>query len=122
MEDAASAITTSSPGWLAALDDEQAQARQRGLQALDQLGAAVHDLRASASAAMWLRGAGDGRFDRPAQSPMLGSVAASSSRTTANGQPLTADQLIGYLREVIEPPEQARQVDHDQAAPQLHVA
>jgi len=34
----------------------------------------------------------------------LGSLNCSSRRRTANGGPLRVDELVGYLREALEPP------------------
>jgi hypothetical protein len=111
MDDAATAITTNVSDWLAALDTEQAASRDRGLDALDRLQDALHDLRGAASAGNWLRGAtADGRFDRPQQVPVLGAAAPSSARVSANGQPFDSTEVIGWARELLVPPVSGRGV------------
>jgi hypothetical protein len=35
---------------------------------------------------------------------VVGTIAVSSRRRTANNEPLRVDELVGYLRELIEPP------------------
>jgi hypothetical protein len=103
--DLVAAIREHSVGWFGALDSEQQQARERARAALDTFESAIADMRAAAGAAGWLTGAlQDGRFDRRAPMPLLGSAAPSSARHTANNAPLAADDVIAYARELVEPP------------------
>jgi hypothetical protein len=100
----ASAIRAHADGWLVTLDAEQAQARDRALDALEAFEQALSEMRNGASSAGWIRGAlEDGRFDRPARMPLLGSAAPSSSRRTSNNEALNAAELIAYARELVEP-------------------
>jgi hypothetical protein len=102
--DLASAIRAHSDGWLANLDAELDERRAHALDALAAFEAAVADMRSTASSALWIRGALDGgRFDRPARQPLLGSAAPSSARRTVNAEAMTAGELVGYLRELVEP-------------------
>jgi hypothetical protein len=56
---------------------------------------------------MWLQsGSADDRWDRQPRMPLLG-IAFSSQRRTANGEPLRVDELVGFLRETVEPPSTA---------------
>jgi hypothetical protein len=104
-EAAAAAITTSTPGWLEQLTGEQDRARDEALELLDRFEAAVGKLRAAAAAQLWLQQAGsDQRYDRAPVVPTLGSAAPSSARRTANSEPIDAATVVGYCRELVDPP------------------
>jgi len=58
--------------------------------------------------ASWLKSAREhGRFDQRLRRAYIGTVALSSKRRTANGQPVETAEAIGWLREAIEPPTSA---------------
>ena len=91
--------------WLAQLDVEAEQARECGRQAIAALEAAARELGTAASASAWLHsGLSDGRFDRQPGATVTAAAAPSSARRTANSEPLRVDELIGYARELIDPP------------------
>jgi hypothetical protein len=105
-DELASAMLESAGDWLDALDAEREQARRAVTEALDAFDEAVRVLAGAASAAAWVRsGQADGRFDRRPGAMVVGSVAPSSRRVTANSEPLHVDALISYLRESIVEPE-----------------
>jgi hypothetical protein len=88
------------------LDAEIQRARERAEKAIGQLEEAVAQIGVAAAAASWLHAAvEDGRFDRRVGPVTTGSIAPSSARRTANGEALRRDQLIGFCRELVEPPE-----------------
>jgi hypothetical protein len=104
-DDLAAAIATASPGWIDRLGDEQAQAHERAVKALADYEAAVSELRAAAGAAAWLASAlADQRLDRPVRVPMVGARAWTSARLAANGEAFMADQVLGWARELLDPP------------------
>jgi hypothetical protein len=81
--DLAATMHTSADPWLDQLDRQINEARQRGLDVIDQLVQSARDIGAAAAAAAWVRsGEADGRWDRRPQMMMLGSVAPSSARVT----------------------------------------
>jgi hypothetical protein len=43
----------------------------------------------------------DGRFDRPQRQMLVGTVAPSSRRRTANNEPIGRDELVGYVDELL---------------------
>jgi hypothetical protein len=58
--------------------------------------------------ASWLKSAREHvRFDQRLRRAYIGTVALSSKRRTANGQPVETAEAIGWLREAIEPPTSA---------------
>jgi hypothetical protein len=92
--------------WLAELERETAQARERAIAALEAFEVAVHELSVAAGAALWVRSSqADGRWDRRVPVAITGTVAPSSGRVSANSEPLRVAALVGYLREALEPPE-----------------
>jgi hypothetical protein len=98
-------IEQESAQWTTALDREQEQARERGVRALADFAQALADLRAAAAAHVWLQSAlGDQRFDRPLPTPVLGARAPSSARQSINGEPFGAELVVGWARELVEPP------------------
>jgi hypothetical protein len=104
-QELATTIVEHANGWAAELDDEAARAREAGAAALDALRTACEQIGAAASAQAWLSGAlADGRLDRPARQMVVGSLAPSSRRLTANHEPLTAAELFGFVSELVEPP------------------
>jgi hypothetical protein len=104
-DEVATAIGTHADAWLEELHAEREQARQRAVDALAMFGDAANAIRRAASAEAWLRSATtDQRYDRPALAMLVGTVAPSSRRVTANNEPLHVDSLVGWLRESLEPP------------------
>jgi hypothetical protein len=102
--DLITSMTTTSAEWLTALDAAGEQARERAVAALDQFDAAAREIGATASATAWVRsGVEDGRFDRRPPQMLVGTVAPSSRRATANSEPLAVPDLVAWLRESIEP-------------------
>lgn len=100
--DAVSAISKRADDWAVALREEDEKAREQARSALLALEDAVARIGASGSAQNWLAAATvDERFDR-ALKPIL-SFAPSSTRMTANSQPLSVAELVGFVREAIEP-------------------
>jgi hypothetical protein len=103
--DATETIRAHAETWAAALDVEQERAKERALVALSELGQALGDLNAAASARGWLTNAlDDGRFDRPVRKAFVGTVAPGSARRTANQEALRVDELLAFVGELIEPP------------------
>ena len=100
--------------WQTRLEAESEQARERARDAIAALEAATRELGAAASAADWLRsGVADGRFDRQPGAMRIGSVAPSSAKRTANGEPLRVEELLAYARELLDPlPAPKRAVVH----------
>jgi hypothetical protein len=95
--------------WVADLGDQVEQARERALSALVEFEQALADVRAAAGARLWIEAATrDQRFDRPAPTPKLGSGAPTSARLAPNGQALAASAVLGYCRELVEPPAAAQ--------------
>jgi hypothetical protein len=105
--DLAETMTTNADAWLATLDEETERARKRGRAAIEQLEVATHEIGDAASATSWLRsGIDDGRFDRQPRAMLVGSVATSSKRRTANSEPLAAREILDYCRELLVEPSQ----------------
>ena len=105
-DDLAATMRQHADTWLAALDGEGERARQQALAALDAFDDAVRTLREAAFAASWVRGAlDDDRWDRQPRAMLVGSVAPSSRRLTANNEPIAVPDLVGYLRESIDEPQ-----------------
>jgi hypothetical protein len=110
--DLAAAMSEHADTWLKTLGVETAQARERALAALAELDQALATLGAITSAAAWVESAqSDERWDRPVRPMLGGSVAPSSRRVTANGEALTRQQVLDYVRElvVVEKPTQPTQ-------------
>jgi hypothetical protein len=104
-DDVATAIGAHAEAWLVELDDAAAQARERAIDALVLFEQAAHEISGSGGTANWLTsGQADGRFDRAPGMAIVGTVAQSSRRRTANNEPLRVDELVGWLREALEPP------------------
>jgi hypothetical protein len=116
--DLATTMTEHSDEWLAALDAESGRARQDAVKALAALEVALADLTQAASASLWISSAKtDGRWDRRVPLASAGSVAPSSARMTANSAPLDRPTLLGFLRELVEPPPQSpRHLVHAQSS------
>jgi hypothetical protein len=103
--DTVETIRANADDWLGALDAELEQGRARALATLDQFERALAELRESAAADGWLRGAlHEGRFDRPIRTPLVGAAAPSSARVAANSQAFGAGDVIAWARELVEPP------------------
>jgi len=93
--------------WLTRLNGEAEQARERAVAALAELDEALGALGALVSAVAWVESArDDGRWDRPVRPMLGGSIAPTSRKVTANGDPLTRAQLLDYVHELVEPPQQ----------------
>jgi hypothetical protein len=104
-DDLAQVIAKHADAWLEELHRAAEQARARAVDALEQFERDAHEISASGGAAIWLRsGQAEGRFDRAPGMAVVGTIAVSSRRRTANNEPLRVDELVGYLRELIEPP------------------
>jgi hypothetical protein len=104
-DEVAQAIGAHADAWLEELHRAREQARERAVAAREQFEAAALEVSRAAGAEAWLRSATtDQRFDRPVPAMLIGTVAASSRRGTANSEPLHVDALIGWLREALEPP------------------
>jgi hypothetical protein len=104
-DEIATAVGEHAEAWLEQLDRAEAEARGRAVSALSTFEHATTELTAAASARLWLRSAtSDGRFDRRVPHALVGTIAPSSRRVTANSEPLQVDRLVGWLRESIEPP------------------
>jgi hypothetical protein len=105
--DLASTISTSGSGWLKQLERETEDERGHAIEAIDQFERAAHAIQAAASAASWIRsGLTDGHWNHrpsPPSAMLVGGLALSSRRRTANSEPLTTAELVGFLREAIEP-------------------
>src|SRR5262249_18541911 len=87
------------------LERETVEARQRAVDAIAKFESAVGEMGSAAGAAEWVRsGASDDRWDRRVPSMIVGTIAESSRRRTANGEPLGVDELVEYLGESLEPP------------------
>jgi hypothetical protein len=118
--DLTAALAEAADTWLHALDDLADEARARGLDALDALTAAAAELGQAASAGAWIRsGQADDRWDRRPPAMTIGTIAPTSRARTANGEPLRVDELLGFARELLEPPPPAARLA---AAPQADVA
>jgi hypothetical protein len=103
--DLASTMLASADTWAEELHRDREQARERAVAALEHFEAAALEVSRAAGAEAWLRSATtDQRFDRPVPAMLVGTVAPSSRRVTANSEPLHVDALIGWLREALEPP------------------
>jgi hypothetical protein len=103
--DLATAMIASADSWLEELDGETARARQRAHDALAALEAALHEITATASASLWVRSAlDDGRWDRPQRQAIDARIARSSARASANREAFTAEQIIAWAHELLEPP------------------
>lgn len=102
-QDVVDAIGGHADEWGVSLRDEAERARETAQAALVSLEDAVARIGSSGSAQNWLAAASDdGRYDRPPK-PIV-AFAPSSARRTANNEPLSVAELVGWLREAIEPP------------------
>ena len=91
--------------WIGQPDEEAVQARERAVAALNAFEHAVQEMGLAAGASEWVRGGlADDRWDRRVPTMLVGSMAPSSQRMTANGQALTTGELIGFLHEAAQPP------------------
>jgi hypothetical protein len=101
----AEAIDKDGDAWVAELECESAQARERAADAVAAYERAASAMTAAAGGAAWIRsGQSDNRWDRRVPVMLVGNVAPSSSHRTANNEPLRTDELVGWLREALEPP------------------
>jgi hypothetical protein len=105
-EDAvAQAVGTHVNEWAEPLQRTTEQARARAIDALDHFEHAALEITHAAGAEAWLRSVvSEKRFDRPAPTMVIGTIAPSSRRVTANSAPLHVPDLITWLREALEPP------------------
>jgi hypothetical protein len=100
--DTVDAISARADVWDVALQAEREQAREQAQVALAALEDAVARIGGAGAAQNWLAAASDdGRYDRPVK-PTL-AFALSSARRTANNEPLSVAELVGFLREAIDP-------------------
>ena len=85
------------------------------------LEAAALEVGVVGSAAEWVRLGSDGRWNHRPMASVIGVPrTASSSRITANNEPIQYPQLVAFLREIFEeptkpPPMRLRVADHDAA-------
>lgn len=101
-EDVVDAISERADHWAIELRAEADRAREQGRAALIALKDAFAQIGGSTSAQSWLAAASrDGRYDRAAKPTRA--FALSSARRTANSEPLSVGDLLGYLHEAIEP-------------------
>jgi hypothetical protein len=109
LTDLASTLNESADDWIATLDKQTAKARDEAVRALSAFEAALAELVSATGAATWVKNAAaDGRWDRRVVLPATGSAATSSSRATANQQPIDRATLLRYCAELVgEPPEPA---------------
>lgn len=99
------ALDANAGAWLESRDDEAEHARERASAALAAFEQALADLTGASSAGIWVRSArSDQRWDRAVPTSGAGSAAPSSARTSANGDPLDRSTLLGYCRELVDPP------------------
>jgi hypothetical protein len=107
--------------WIEQLERETAQARERAVEAVATFVRNTDEMNSAAGSAAWLAsGRADGRWDRRVPVMVAGTVAVSSRSRTANNEPLRVDELVGYLREALEPATE-RLAEHDQETQHLHV-
>jgi hypothetical protein len=99
------AILASTDPWTAELDAEAETAREDGREAIIALRDACQRIGDGLAIRRWVESGveGGGVFDHLATGVWTASVAPSSQRRTANGAPLTAEELFGYLAELVEP-------------------
>jgi hypothetical protein len=103
--DLASVMHEHGAEWIEALEHEKEQAHERAVEALSAFESAAQEISTVVGAASWIRSAIEsGRWDARLPRPLVGSMATSSRRVTANSEPLSTAQLVAYLREAIEPP------------------
>jgi len=96
------AISERADHWNIELRAEADRAREQGRAALIALRDAFAQIGGTTSTQNWLAAAsGDGRYDRPAKPTRA--FALSSAHRTANSEPLSVGDLLGYLHEAIEP-------------------
>jgi hypothetical protein len=107
--DASEAIKKSGSDWVKALDEKRELAKKQALAAVDAFEQALAELRASVAARNWLDNAlQTSRFDARVPSPLLGSQAPSSARVAASSHAFFADDIIGWARELADPPPPAQ--------------
>jgi hypothetical protein len=94
------AVEAARDEWARTADASLVRTRRNAHKALEKLSGELEALAQARSVVWWLANG----FDReqPVPHAVLGS-AASSARTQANGEPLPAARLLGWLDEVIEP-------------------
>lgn len=110
-QDLGAAVEKSRARWARDSEARIDKAREAARRALNDLDRAVHELRDARGVADWLvedRGFDQGRAVRGVH---VG-YALSSRSATANNEPLTVDQLVGWMREAIEPPAAPDPVEH----------
>jgi hypothetical protein len=104
-QEVAEKIISSAEPWRAELDAEAERAREHARAAISTLRddcARIGDALATKS---WIGpGVNSGVFDHQPIGVTTGSFAPSSRRRTANSEPLLADELFGYLAELVDPP------------------
>jgi hypothetical protein len=105
-QDVVEAILTRADQWRPELDAEVEQPREDGAKAIERLRHAC----ARIGDGLAIKGRVEsgvesgGVFDGVVTGVWAASVAPSSRRRTANGEPLTATELLGYLADLVEPP------------------
>ena len=93
--------------WLATSQRAAEKAAVRASKTLSQLTSDLTTLRQAQATASWL--APGGGFDRQQQvSPPVLGTAASSGFQAANGAPVSGDVLLGWVGELIDPPQAER--------------
>jgi chromosome segregation ATPase len=104
--DAAEAMRPNAGEWVERIDAATGEARERAVAALATLEESLGELATLTSASSWVvNGQSDGRWDRRPAVMVMGASAPSSKRLTANGEALTREQLLGFVGELVEPPE-----------------
>ena len=104
-DDLAAAIVKHAASWAVELAAEVERAREAARATLHVLADAIRRIGDAASARGWLDTAVDeARFDRPARPMITATIAPSSRRRTANSEPLTAAELLGYISELLTDP------------------
>jgi hypothetical protein len=103
--DLVGAMTASAGEWVERIEDATGEARERATAALAALTEALDQIATSTSASAWIQVArDDARWDRPPRLMHAGTVAPTSARRTANSEALRVDEVLGYARELIDPP------------------
>jgi hypothetical protein len=104
-DDVATAIIEHAADWSVELAAEAERAREAGHASVAALADATRRLGGAGAATNWLAASvDDGRFDRPPRGVIAGSIAPSSRSRTANGEPLSATELLALVDELLDPP------------------
>jgi hypothetical protein len=103
--DLAETMTTNADEWLGRIETATVDSRERAAAALAALASALDEMGTAASASAWVQnGQTDSRWDRRSTPMLIGSIAPSSARVSANSQPFTRQQLLDFVAELINPP------------------